>query len=249
MGLHITAELCIGQAGTWRDKRLGFDPIRPDRGQSTSWGDGAPSESASPRGFRFRAGGRNGVAPRRFKHTFQLRHLDLGERDRRPALLAPSVRHGRERVGRQHALELLLLGRELQIGSAPIRRERGENARRFERDAVEMRRLCCARERKCDSLQVGGGGHARLVYVSKVVFMLRDICTFRPSVAHPGLRREPLMFNPAIWAISPREKHWRSTKARTISKNPSRNDVARLRTFDHYGTRGCAHILYPPVMS
>ena len=83
------------------------------------------------------------------------------------------------------------------------------------------------------------------VYASKP---LRDNA-IRLGVAYPRLLREPLMLRATIGAIGLREKHRRCAKAGTIGDDSSRNDVARLRTFDHYGTLGCAHILYPPVMS
>src|SRR5690348_6848583 len=75
-------------------------------------------------------------------------------------------------------------------------------------------------------------------YADKVVFMLRDIYAVRLSFADPRLLRKPLMLGLAISAISLREKHRRCAKARAIGNNSSWNDIARLRTFDHYGTLG-----------
>src|SRR5262249_16159969 len=101
---------------------------------------------------------------------------------------------------------------------------------------------------RCRSVALAIPGWLEIGYVSEVVLMLRDIYVLRLSLAHPGLLRKPLMLSSAIRAIRPREEHRRCTKARAISDESSRNDVARLRTFDHYSTRGCAHILYPSVI-
>src|SRR6478672_7162237 len=101
---------------------------------------------------------------------------------------------------------------------------------------------------RCRSVAVAIRGWCESSYLSKIVFMLRDIYVFGLSLAHPRLLRKPLMLRSAIAAISVREKHRRCAKGLAIGDNSSRNDVARLRTFDHYGTLGCAHVLYPPVI-
>jgi len=56
---------------------------------------------------------------------------------------------------------------------------------------------------RCRSVAVAIRNWLEAGYVSKIVFILRDIHILRLSLAHPGLLRKPLMLGPAISAISP----------------------------------------------
>src|SRR5262245_32441289 len=70
----------------------------------------------------------------------ELRGLELRQRRGGPALLAPGVRHRHKGRWREHALELLLVWRELEVCAAAVGRERHVDAGDLERGTVEVRR-------------------------------------------------------------------------------------------------------------
>jgi hypothetical protein len=94
---------------------------------------------------------RDRVRPGHFQCRLQVCGRGFGEGQRRPALLAPGVRHRREDLRRQHAFEFLLVGREFQIGGLPVGSEGRVDALHLERGAIEMRRLGRAFERHRDA--------------------------------------------------------------------------------------------------
>jgi len=100
------------------------------------------------------------VCPCNFQRIVQLSVAQLREHGCRPALPAPSVRDRRERVRGEHALELLLLGRELEIRRASVSGERHISAFGFERRAVEMRMFARSLERKRSAPQVRSTSYA-----------------------------------------------------------------------------------------
>src|SRR5215471_19992224 len=94
--------------------------------------------STRPRSFSTR---RLRMPPRNLQSMRELLDAQRVELRGRPALPSPGIRYRRKCVGRRDALQLLLIGRELEIGGAPIGRERNVDARHLERGAVEVRRL------------------------------------------------------------------------------------------------------------
>ncbi len=120
---------------------------------------GAP-DSAMIVGHRRRAFFANGVGPRRFERTLQVRGSERGQFGSRPALFAPRVRHRRKGFWRQQAFQFLLVGREVEIGGLAVGGERHIDARNLERGAVEMRRLGRAFEFQRHAAQIVGRRHA-----------------------------------------------------------------------------------------
>ena len=72
---------------------------------------------------------------------------------------APAAGDRAEGGRRQQAFELLVRGRELEIGGAAVGGQGHVDARHLEGGAVEMRRLGRALQGEGDAAQVGSGGH------------------------------------------------------------------------------------------
>src|SRR5512138_2797759 len=109
---------------------------------------------------------RLGVPPGDGECVPELRRRQRRELRRGPALPSPGVVHRREGVGRGHALQLLLVGRELEIRALSVGSERYVNARHLERRAVEMRGFRRAFERQREPPQIVTRRH----YFSASVF-------------------------------------------------------------------------------
>ena len=98
-------------------------------------------------------------APTQFECVLEFHRAELGQGGRGPTLPAPGVRYRRKGVRRHHALELLFVGRELEIRGATIGSESDVDARDLERRSVKVRPLGRPLERQRHAAQVGTGCH------------------------------------------------------------------------------------------
>src|SRR5258706_853753 len=78
------------------------------------------------------------MGPCRLKCRSQIGGTQLRQRRRSPALFAPCIRDRGECLWQDGALELLLVGRELEVGSLAVLSECHVDARHLERRAVKM---------------------------------------------------------------------------------------------------------------
>src|SRR5690606_22972582 len=99
------------------------------------------------------------MPPRHGERRLQLRRTEFCERHGCPALPAPCIRHRCEGIRGNLTFQRLFVGRELEVCSATVGRERRVDAGHFERGAVEMRRLRCTFECKCEAAEFGGTWH------------------------------------------------------------------------------------------
>jgi hypothetical protein len=99
------------------------------------------------------------VPPRQRERFAQFLDRQRIEFRRGRTACAPGVGNGRESLGRDLALERLLVGREHQIGGKAVRGERRVDPFHLEGGAIEMRRLDRAVERKRNAPKVPCGRH------------------------------------------------------------------------------------------
>src|SRR5262249_41098584 len=97
---------------------------------------------------------RRAVRPRALQSILPLRLAPLRQGRRGPAPPPAPVRDRRERLPRQHALELLFLGRELEVRGLAVRGERRVDARSLEGRTVEVGVFGRSIQRRCGAAQI-----------------------------------------------------------------------------------------------
>ena len=99
------------------------------------------------------------IAMRQLQRRLQIGSRCVGKRYRGPAFRAPCVGNGGKHLWRHFAFEQLLLGRELEIGGLPVRRQRREDNPHTKSHPLEMRRFRNAWVCERQSAEIVGGGH------------------------------------------------------------------------------------------
>ena len=133
------------------------------------------------------------VRPRRLECVLEFHRAELGQGGRGPTVPAPGVRYRRKGVRCHHALELLFVGRELEIRGATIGSESDVDARDLERRSVKVRPLGRPLERQRHAAQIGAGCHRprNLLILAGVRGTISHFCCARSTRSPLAVGRNP----------------------------------------------------------